>query len=119
MNSIRATNLCLARYLNFGHNNTAAKVRGVVNSNYLSRMALGDMKISDYSGRSIERVLELPKGWLDQDNSKFLNLTDEQYTLLTLVRDLPRSKQLALQALLGSGENPTSLATQPLDCLAH
>lgn len=104
MKTIRAANLCLARYMNFGHNNTAIKVRGIVNPNYLSKMALGQMDFDNYTARRIEDALELPSGWLDRKNSMFLTLTDEQYKLLTLVVGLPLEKQLALTTLLTQSE---------------
>lgn len=109
MKTIRANNLSLARYMNFGHNNTAQMVSSVVNSNYLSKMALGQMEFDNYTARRIESALELPSGWLDQNNSMFLKLTDEQYKLLTLVVDLPLTKQLALTTLLTQSENQGSI----------
>lgn len=105
MKTIRATNLSLARYMNFGHNNTAHKVRRVVNSNYLSKMALGQMELGNYTAREIESALEYPSGWLDRDNVMLLKLTVEQYKLLNLVLDLPLPKQLALTSLLTQDES--------------
>ena len=100
MKTTRAINLSLARYMNSGHNRTADKVRRVVNSNYLSKMALGDMDVGNYTAVGIENALELPGGWLDRNNSMFLKLTEEQHQLLALVIDLPKSKQLSLATLL-------------------
>jgi hypothetical protein len=105
MKTIRSTNLSLARYMNFGHNNTAHKVRRVVNSNYLSKMALGQMELGNYTAREIESALGYPLGWLDRDNRKLLKLTGEQYKLLSLVLDLTLPKQHALTTLLTQEEN--------------
>lgn len=105
MKTIRATNLHLARDMNSGNTYTARKLSGVLNASYLSKMARGEMDICDFTARMVESKLDLPIGWLDRNNNLFLKLTDEQCKLLTLAMDLPRSKQLALTALLEQGAN--------------
>ena len=105
MQTIRATNLHLARDMNFGNTYTARKLSGVLNASYLSKMARGEMEICDFTARKVESKLELPIGWLDRDNNLFLRLTDEQCKLLTLAVSLPHLKQLALTALLEQGEH--------------
>ncbi len=105
MKSIRATNLHLARDMNYGNTYTAHKLSGVLNASYLSKMARGEMDICDFTARKVESKLELPPGWLDRNNNQFLKLTDEQCKLLTLAMGLTRSKQLALTTLLEQAEN--------------
>ena len=58
----RSKNLDLIRWLNFGHENTAKKLISLTNANYLSKMATGDMEISDHNARSIESTLKMPAG---------------------------------------------------------
>lgn len=96
----RSRNLDLIRWLNFGHENTAKKLVSITNANYLSKMATGDMEISDRKARSIERATELPLGWLDRDNIAMLKMTPLECQIHQLVSQLSQEKQSALLALL-------------------
>ncbi|XUO84835.1 hypothetical protein RVM27_03820 [Halomonas sp. KM007] len=79
-----------------GHNNTAPKLASVANSSYISKMATGQMNISDYTARAIERALELPEGWMDRDNISILNMSLTQSQIHFLVSKLTIEKQTAL-----------------------
>lgn len=70
----RSKNLDLIRWLNFGHKNTSMKLISLTNANYLSKMATGDMEISDHDARSIESALKMSTGWLDRDNLALINM---------------------------------------------
>ena len=80
--AIRSKNLDLIRWLNHGHENTAKKLAAIItNTNYLSKMATGDMEISDRKARSIEKTLDLPTGWLDRNNVELLHMTYTEFKL--------------------------------------
>jgi len=59
-------------------------------------MATGQMNISDYTARAIERALELPEGWMDRDNISILNMSLTQSQIHFLVSKLTIEKQTAL-----------------------
>lgn len=96
----RSRNLDLIRWLNYGHENTAKKLASITNSNYVSKMATGDMEITDRRARAIERAVELPAGWLDRDNVSILKMSPPQSQIHALVAALPEEKQTALLRLL-------------------
>lgn len=96
----RSRNLDLIRWLNYGHENTANKLAYVTNSNYVSKMATGDMEISDCNARAIEKAVQLPVGWLDRDNISILKMSPLQSQIQALVAMLPEEKQTALLRLL-------------------
>lgn len=95
--TIRSTNLDLLRHLNYGHKNTAKKLAGLTNENYISQMATGEREISDHDARSIEALLSLPAGWIDRDNIAMLNMGSADFELCT---SLTRHSQHAKEALL-------------------
>lgn len=96
----RSRNLDLIRWLNYGHENTSKKLSHITNSNYVSKMATGDMEISDRRARSIEKAIELPIGWMDRDNIAILQMTPIEAKIQLLVTALPEEKQAALLKLL-------------------
>ena len=71
----RSKNIDLIRWLNFGHKNTSIKLINLTNANYLSKMATGDMEISDHDARNIESALKMSTGWLDRDNLALINMS--------------------------------------------
>ncbi len=109
----RSTNLDLIRWLNYGHENTAKKLSAVTNTNYLSKMATGDMEISDQAARTIEKTLELPVGWLDRDNIAMLNLSPTEFELRQLVANLPNESKVALLGFLSSVQKIAQPDSQP------
>lgn len=96
----RSRNLDLIRWLNYGHENTVHKLSSVTNANYVSKMATGDMEISDQQVRLIEKAVELPIGWMDRDNLGVLKMSPTQAQIHVLVATLSEEKQLALLKLL-------------------
>lgn len=96
----RSRNLDLIRWLNYGQDNTAKKLASVTNYNYVSKMATGDMEITDRRARAIEKAVELPTGWLDRDNISTLKMSPLQSRIHALVAALPEEKQMALLKLL-------------------
>lgn len=81
----RSTNIDLIRWLNYGHDNTAKKLAAVINANYLSKMATGDMKVTDKKARQIEKVFDLPAGWLDRDNIALLKINALDFDIHKIV----------------------------------
>ena len=100
----RSVNLDLIRWLNLGHDSTAKLLSSVTNSNYLSKMATGDMEISDRKARSIERAAGLPQGWLDRNNIELLKMSLVEHQLHQVITALPQEKINALRALLSTGD---------------
>lgn len=98
----RSRNLDLIRWLNFGHEPSAKKLSSVVNANYLSKMATGDMEIGDRKARAIEKTAELPMGWLDRDNIRILRMSPIEAQLHLLVAQLSEDSKMALATLLSS-----------------
>jgi len=94
----RSTNLDLIRWMNFGHENTAKLLSSVIsNAAYLSKMATGDMEITDRRARSIEKELGLPLGWMDRDNVAFLKTPKDDYSLLQAIARLPSEAKVHLE----------------------
>ena len=98
--TIRSRNLDLIRCLNQGHKNTAQRLSHITNSNYVSKMASGEMNISTDRARLIEEAVKLPEGWLDRDNAAILEMTPIEAEIHLLVAKLPKEKQFALLKLL-------------------
>ena len=96
----RSRNLDLIRWLNYGHENTSKKLSHITNSNYVSKMATGDMEIGERRARSIEKAVELPAGWMDRDNISILKMSPIEAQIHQLVAALPEEKQSALLKLL-------------------
>ena len=80
--SVREKNLALIRWLKGGHDRTYKMLSSITNSTYLSKMATGDMAISDRKARSIEVKLELPSRWLDRDNTALALMANEDFELV-------------------------------------
>jgi hypothetical protein len=104
--TIRSINLDLIRWMNFGHENTAKKLVSVItNAAYLSKMATGDMEISDRKARSIEKELSLPNGWMDRDNIAVLKTPAEDMAVLASLAHLtPQAKTNLAKFLASCGE---------------
>lgn len=98
--AIRSQNFNLMRWLNGGHDYTAQKLSHLTNANYVSKMATGDMEISDDYARSIETAIEYPHGWLDRDNIAILKMSPVEVNIHLLVTTLSEEKKLALLELL-------------------
>lgn len=100
--TIRSTNVDLIRWLNYGHDRTAQKLASVTNSTYLSKMATGDMAVSDRKARAIERALDLPAGWLDRDNIAIFKMSVPEFDLYQRVAELSDESRTALKVFLSS-----------------
>ncbi len=98
----RSKNLDLVRWLNLGHKNTAKKLVSLTNANYLSKMATGDMEITDHDARSIERILKLPNGWLDRDNIELINMSGIDSDIYQAIKVLPDVSKVALHTFIKS-----------------
>lgn len=96
----RSKNLDLIRWLNFGHKNTAKKLISLTNANYLSKMATGDMEISDRNARSFEDTLKMPTGWLDRDNLALIKMTAIDSDIYQATTALPDASKAALLAFV-------------------
>jgi hypothetical protein len=96
----RAQNLELIRWLNLGHENTAKKLVNLTNANYLSKMATGDMDISDNIARKIELTLNMPLGWLDRDNLSLIKMSALDSELHQVAKLLSDSSKTALLQLI-------------------
>lgn len=92
----RSKNLDLIRWLNFRHENTAKKLISLTNANYLSKMATGNMEISDHNTRSIERTLKMPSGWLDRDNLSLINMMAIDSDIYQATKEIPDAAKTAL-----------------------
>lgn len=100
--STRSRNLDLIRWLNHGHENTAKKLASVTNANYLSKMATGDMEISDRKARTIEKALDLPVGWMDRENVAMLKMPATEFQLYQTVSRYHDEAKAALLNFLSS-----------------
>jgi len=72
----------------------------VTNSNYLSKMATGDMDISDRKARTIEKTLGFPMGWLDRDNIAVVKMTATEFDLHQRINQISDESKVALRAFL-------------------
>jgi hypothetical protein len=101
--TLRSNNLDLIRWMNYGHENTAEKLAPVIsNAAYLSKMATGDMEISDRKARAIEKELNLPTGWMDRDNEAVLVTPSEDIAVLAGLAKLSSAAKLNLARFLAS-----------------
>ena len=99
----RSTNLDLIRWINFGNENTAKILVSIItNTAYLSKMATGDMEISDRKARTIEKVLKLPSGWMDRDNLAILRTPAEDMVVLATLPKLSTDAKVNLAKFLAS-----------------
>jgi hypothetical protein len=101
--TIRSRNLDLIRWLDYGHKHTAKKLDSITNTNYLSKMATGEMEISDRKARSIEKTLGFPVGWLDRDNVALVMTTATDFELHRLLVDYPEDAKAGLVKFLMAG----------------
>ena len=74
----------------------------MTNANYVSKMATGDMEISDSMARSIERELDLPEGWVDRDNVEFLKTSKTDFQLTQMIVGLSSEAKTALSTFINS-----------------
>jgi hypothetical protein len=98
--TIRSTNLDLIRWLKGGQKPTAEKLAHLLNANYVSKMATGDMPISDETAREIERSFSLPKGWLDRDNEQIIRMTNPDYEVLVSIQDKSEAAKKSLSRFI-------------------
>jgi hypothetical protein len=89
--------------MNFGHGPTVKKLGAVTNANYLSKMATGDMEITDEMSRSIETTLKLPSGWMDRDNLVLLKMEPTDFELYRRISLLNEQAKKGLLAFLSAG----------------
>ena len=99
-NANRSRNLDLIRWMNGGHNNTASEMSHIANANYVSKMATGEMKISNFDARRIEKSFQLPELWLDRDNLAWIKMDKENYELHKLLLVFPLESKLLLKSFL-------------------
>lgn len=101
---MRAKNLDLIRWMNYGHKSTAEKLKyAISNENYLSEMATGRRKITDDNARRIETELSLPKGWMDRDNISILKtLTDIDIDIIDGLTQCTNEQKQGLKSFLAS-----------------
>ncbi len=100
--NIRSRNLDLLRWLNYGHKHVASKLAGLTNSAYISKMAVGDMPIETGSARAMERILEMPKGWMDRDNVSVIQMNELDYALHEKISGLSEDAKAGLLTFLSS-----------------
>ncbi|GMU45948.1 MAG: hypothetical protein AMXMBFR26_07300 [Porticoccaceae bacterium] len=96
----RSLNLNLIRWLNGGHKNTSKMLSHVAHQGDISKMATGQMEISEWKARSIENALDLPDGWTDRDNISILKMSSIDVQIHRLVVALPEEKKSALLKFL-------------------
>lgn len=100
--TVRSKNLDLLRWLNHTHEFTAEKLAHITNSNYLSKMALGQMEITDHMAQEIEKALGVGEGWLDRENIAILNMSSDDFRLIQLVSRYSEKSKESLFAFLSS-----------------
>jgi hypothetical protein len=64
-------------------------------------MATGGREISDFEARQIERLLELPDGWMDRDNAAMFIMSKLDFDLYTAISGKSEQAKLGLLAFLG------------------
>lgn len=96
----RSRNLDLIRWLHGGHNSTSKELSNIAHQGDISKMATGQMEISEWKARSMERAVDLPDGWMDRDNISILKMSLIEAQIHQLVATLPEEKQSALLKLL-------------------
>ncbi|BBW91653.1 hypothetical protein PS1M3_17400 [Pseudoalteromonas sp. PS1M3] len=100
----RSNNLDLIRWMSGGHEPTAGKMAHITNANYVSKMATGEMDISDHVARSIEKAFSLPEFWMDRDNENAIKMPKEDYELHSTLQGLPQNSKNILRSFLLSLE---------------
>ena len=103
--TIRSTNLDLIRWIHHGHKNTAKKLSSLTNGNYISKMATGDMEISDHDARRIEKILSLPDDWMDRDNTLMFSMSKVDFQIYS---NLSSQSETAKEGLLNFLESLSS-----------
>lgn len=98
--TIRSRNLDLIRWLDCGHKHTVKKLDSITNANYLSKMATGEMEISDLKARSIEKAIDFPVGWMDRDNVALIMTTAIDFELHRLLANYPEDAKAGLVKFL-------------------
>jgi hypothetical protein len=89
--------------MNFGNDKTAKRLASVVsNAAYLSKLATGDMEISDRRARSIEKELGFPGGWMDRYNIGVLKTSAEDLAVLNAISQLSTEAKTNLFRFLAS-----------------
>ncbi len=95
-------NINFLRHSSGTHNGLAAQLKGVLNSNQLSRYANAESVPDDATLNAIETKLNLPQGWCRRDNLAFTQLDEIDHKLVTLLLASKLSTRVALAALLQS-----------------
>ena len=101
----RSENMDLLRKLNGGHNRAAKKLASVTNSSYISKMSYGEMEISDHQAREIEKILQLPCGWMDRDNALLLKIGETEFKILSQLITQPLLAKEGLLSFLSASTN--------------
>ncbi len=98
----RSNNLDLIRWMSGGHEPVASKMAHITNTNYVSKMATGEMEISDDVARSIEKTFLLPEYWMDRDNECVIKMPIEDYELYSTLQGLHQNSKNCLKTFLQS-----------------
>jgi hypothetical protein len=98
--STRSNNFDLIRWMQGGHKPTCKKLEHLTNENYVSKMACGDMDISDSMARNIEKCFNMPDGWLDRNNEGVINISQIEFELLCVLREKSVTAKQGLLDLL-------------------
>ena len=68
-------------------------------------MATGDMEISDHDARRIEKILSLPDGWMDRDNTLMFSMSKVDFQIYS---NLSSQSETAKEGLLNFLESLSS-----------
>ena len=85
--TLRSDNMELLRCIHGGHKFISKKLDHITNSNYVSKMATGDMDMTDSMARNIESTLKYPSGWLDRENKAILKLEHIDYEIIMVLKN--------------------------------
>jgi hypothetical protein len=91
-------NFSLLRWSNGTHEALVDKVGGPSASKKLSDYVLGNDTPAPYERQSIEHKLNLPNGWTSRNNKALLELSEEDFALVSLVLRLDAKTRKALKA---------------------
>lgn len=100
--TIISTNVDFLRWKYGTHKALALRLKSVLNWKELSDYALGNAALSAGQSASIEKVLNLPAGWLKRDNAAFSELSAQDYELVSAVLACSPEVKAALRILLGA-----------------
>tara|TARA_R110001592_G_scaffold121_1_gene671 strand:- start:1065 stop:1382 length:318 start_codon:yes stop_codon:yes gene_type:complete len=104
MSSTRSENLKLIRLMNYTHEHTAEKLKSVVsNECKLSDLTNDKRPTDDHTARGIEKVLGLPKGWLDRDNMEIIkSMSQIDFDLVQKLSNISDEAKVGLYKFIDS-----------------